>query len=154
MKKNSFTPKNTIRFIAFGAEELGLLGSYSLAGNSKYNLEKIKMMLNNDMIAYEPSSNPLTWFVDIMDYDNSDALRYSAQTIGDQFSVLSHMNINTYNKQSDSYPYSVNGFPAIFFFGYASDPNYHTLNDISANCNFKYCAEVVKISCATLVYGN
>jgi hypothetical protein len=154
MKKNNFTPKNTIRFIAFGAEELGLLGSWDLSGKSVNLNEKIKFMLNNDMIGYEPSANPATWFVDIMDYDNSHPLKNTAQLLGDQYSLLNSVNINTYNKQSDSYPYSVYGYPAIFFFCYSSDPNYHTLNDISANCNFKYCAEVAKISCATLVYGN
>jgi hypothetical protein len=154
MKKNNYIPKNTIRFVAFGAEELGLLGSWDLSGKSVNLGEKIKFMLNNDMIGYEPSSNPATWFVDIMDYENSHPLRNTAQTLGDQYSLLNSINVNTYNKQSDSYPYSVNGYPAIFFFSYSSDPNYHTLNDISANCNFKYCAEVVKISCATLVYGN
>jgi hypothetical protein len=154
MKKNNFLPKNTIKFIAYGAEELGLLGSYDLAHKSYLNNEKIKMMLNNDMIAYEPTTDKRQWWVDIMDYENSVALRLRAQDMTQNFTVLNHININTYNRQSDSYPYSLYGFKALFFFGYASDPNYHTLNDIAANCNFEYCREVVNISVALLVDMN
>jgi hypothetical protein len=154
IKKNSYTPKNTIRFIAFGAEELGLLGSYYESGKLIANFEKIKMMLNNDMIAYEPTSVGGNWFVDIIDYDNSHELRLQAQGMADKYTVLSHINNNTVSRQSDSYPFSLNGFPALFFFGVSSDPNYHTLNDISANCNFDYCREVVNISVALLVNGN
>lgn len=153
-KKNSYAPKNTVRFIAFGAEELGLLGSYFQSGKSLAGGEKIKMVLNNDMIAYEPTPMGSSWFVDIMDYDNSHPLRYTAQSLGDKYTVLGHVNNNTYNRQSDSYPYSLTGYPSLFFFGFSSDPNYHTLNDISANCNFDYCREVVNISVALLVNGN
>jgi len=153
-KKNNYIPKNTIRFIAFAAEELGLFGSYFQSGKSVANNEKIKMVLNNDMIAYEPTPVGGNWFVNIMDYDNSHDLRYLAQSLSDKYTVLGHVNINTYNRQSDSYPYSLNGYQSLFFFGLSSDPNYHTLNDISANCNFEFCREVVNISVAVLVDGN
>ena len=56
MRKNNFSPRNTIEFIAFGAEELGLYGSKAYAAQANGSSKKIKMMLNNDMIAYEPGS--------------------------------------------------------------------------------------------------
>jgi len=154
MKKNNYLPKNTIKFIAYGAEELGLLGSHDLAFKSYMNNEKIKMMLNNDMIAYQPTMDKKQWWIDIMDYENSTDLRKKAQNMTQEYTVLNHVNINTYNKQSDSYPYSQYGYKAIFFFGYASDPNYHTLNDDASNCNFEYCREVVIISMALLIDMN
>jgi leucyl aminopeptidase len=154
MKKNNYQPKSTIKFIAYGAEELGLLGSYDMSNKSNLNNEKIKMMLNNDMISYEPSADKRIWYVDIMDYDNSHDLRYQAEELLHKYTVLNHVNVNTYNKQSDSYPYSLKGYVALFFFANSSDPNYHTLNDIVANCNFDYCREVVNISVALLVDMN
>jgi hypothetical protein len=154
MKKNSYESRNTILFIAFGAEELGLLGSHAYANNAYSTSSKIRMMLNNDMIAYEPSSVKTDWMVNILDYDNSHDLRYKAEDLLHKFTVLNHTNINTYNKQSDSYPFSLKGYPAIFFFSNSSDPNYHTLSDLSGQCNFNYCAEIVKISCALLVDAN
>lgn len=154
MKKNNYQPKSTIKFIAFGAEELGLLGSYDLSNKSNLRNEKIKMMLNNDMISYEPSSDKRSWYVDIIDYDNSHDLRYKAEELLHKYTVLNHVNVNTYNKQSDSYPYSLKGYVALFFFANSPDPNYHTMNDIAANCNFDYCREVVNISVALLVDKN
>ena len=60
MKKNNFSPRNTIEFIAFGAEELGLYGSKAYALKANESSKKIKMMLNNDMIAYEPGTKPVS----------------------------------------------------------------------------------------------
>ncbi|MDP4224168.1 MAG: M20/M25/M40 family metallo-hydrolase [Bacteroidota bacterium] len=154
MKKNHYSPKNTIRFIAFSSEEIGLLGSSYQAGKSRTKGEKIKIMLNNDMIAYEPGSDKSGWIVNIMDYDNSTDLMNKVQLLAEKYTVLKYVNDNSLNKKSDSYPYSANGFKALFFISASNDPNYHTLNDISAYCNFEYCREIVNISCAILVDSN
>ncbi len=154
MKKNHYFPLNTIRFIAFGSEEIGLYGSSWEAGKSRATGEKIKMMLNNDMIAYEPGADKSNWFVNIVDYDNSVGLRNRAQLLADKYTVLKYVNINTINKQSDSYPYYRNGFRALFLISKSSDPNYHTLRDNSSSCNFEYCREVTSLSCAILVDSN
>lgn len=154
MKLNNYRPRNTIEFIAFGSEEIGLYGSYALAGNSRQNLKKIMFMLNNDMIAYQPENDRSGWIVNINDYDNSHTLRTNAEDMCNRFTVLKFKNDNTYNKQSDSYPYFINGFKALFFASSIVDPNYHTLNDLVANCNFDYCREIVKLNCAILVDNN
>ena len=151
VKKKNFLPESTIKFIAFGSEEQGLLGSQAYAVKALNNNEKIKIMLNSDMIAYEPSNDKSTWKVNIMDYDNSHDLRILAQEMCTKYTVLKYTNVNTYNKQSDSYPFSGYGYKALFFFSNAMDPNYHTLNDLVSNCNFGYCAEIVKVECALLV---
>ncbi len=154
MKKTNYSPRNTIEFIAFGSEELGLYGSSAYALNAKQDSKKIKLMLNNDMIAYQPGTNQSEWAVNIMDYDNSHKLRTEAEQMCTRFSVLKYKNDNTYNKQSDSYPFFTNGYEALFFFSDYVDPNYHTLNDLIENCNFEYCREIVKVCCALLVDNN
>jgi hypothetical protein len=151
VKKKNWQPRSTIKFITFGSEEQGLLGSMDYVSKATANHEKIKMMLNHDMVAYETSNDKLTWIVNIIDYDNSHDLRMYAQDMCTKYTALKYININTYNKQSDSYPFSTNGFKALFFFSNDSDPNYHTLNDVVTYCNFGYCAEVAKISCTMLV---
>jgi Zn-dependent M28 family amino/carboxypeptidase len=153
MKKNGYVPGNTIEFVAFGSEELGLFGSSAYAFNAFQSSKKIKMMLNNDMIAYQPD-NYTDWTVNIMDYENSHELRAEAEQIAAKFTDLHCVNDNTYNKQSDSYPFYVNGFEAIFFFSNIVDPNYHTINDKAANCNFNYCREIAMVCCALLVDKN
>ncbi|MBK8883221.1 MAG: M20/M25/M40 family metallo-hydrolase [Bacteroidales bacterium] len=152
--KGNFSPRNSIEFIAFGAEELGLYGSKAYAAEAAGNSKKIKLMLNNDMIAYEPLTTPSSWIVDIKDYDNSHDLRQEAERMCTKFTSLEYKNDNTYNRQSDSYPFFEHGYKALFFFSNTMDPLYHSLNDRSVNCNFAYCREIVKVSCALLVYNN
>lgn len=154
MKKNNYMPKSTIMFIAFGAEEMGLFGSNNFAADPNGFSQKIRFMLNSDMIAYEPSADPSAWYVNIMDYDNSHDLRYDAEQICARYTSLSFITNNTNNKYSDSYPFSTNGYKALFFFSYNVDPNYHTLNDLAANCNFEYCSEIVRLECALLASKN
>lgn len=154
MKKNNYKPKNTIRFVAFGCEELGLYGGNAYATDARQTIHGIKLMLNNDMIAYEPDNDKTKWSVNIIDYDNSHYLKKEAEQLCTKYTVLSYYNDNTYNKSSDSYPFFTNGFKALFFFSNKMDPNYHSLNDLATNCNFEYCREIVKISCALLVDNN
>ena len=131
-----------------------MYGSRAYAAEANISSKKIKMMLNNDMIAYEPGIEPSAWNVIIKDYDNSHDLRQEAEKMCLKYTTLSYTNDNTYNQQSDSYPFFTEGFKALFFFSNTMDPGYHSLNDRSVNCNFAYCREIVKISCALLVYNN
>jgi Zn-dependent M28 family amino/carboxypeptidase len=151
MKKNNYLPEGTIKFIAFAGEELGLFGSYNYAGKAKDNHEKIRVMLNNDMIAYQKLADKSGWVVNIIDYNNSVSLRRKAEELGSTFTSLKFKNENTYNRQSDSYPFFVNGYRPLFFFSDVIDPNYHSLSDLASNCNFEYCSEIVKLNCAILV---
>jgi bacterial leucyl aminopeptidase len=154
MKKNNYSPDNSIEFIAFASEEIGLYGSLDYAMNARQTLKKIKLILNNDMIAYQPGNNQSEWIVNIIDYDNSHKLRLEAEQMCSKYTVLKFTNDNTHNTQSDSYPFFRYGYEALFFFSNNIDPNYHTLDDIAANCNFDYCREIVKVCCAILVNNN
>jgi Zn-dependent M28 family amino/carboxypeptidase len=154
MKKNNFTPSTSIRFIAFGSEEQGLLGSYDYTVKISNAGDKVRFMLNNDMIAYEPETNKTNWYVDIMDYANSGYLRKEAEMICTRYSVLKPYNDNTYSHASDSYLFFMHGYKALFFFARNIDPNYHTTDDLVTNCNFDYCREIVKVNCAILVSKN
>jgi hypothetical protein len=153
-KTNNYKPVNTIEFIAFGAEELGLFGSFFYSDYARMNSKKIMLMLNNDMIAFNPSLNKADWSVNIMDYDNSHSLREEAEVLSGRFTDLKTYNYNTYNKQSDSYPFFVNGFKALFFISASTDPYYHTADDTVDKCNFEFCREIVKLNCAILIDKN
>ncbi len=154
MKKTGFIPSDTIKFIAFGAEELGLHGSNNYAVKAAMSGMKIKFMLNNDMIAYEPDDNKKNWFVNIIDYDNSHFLRKEAETLCSKFTNLNFLNDNSFNRQSDSFPFYLNGYKALFFYSNKMDPNYHSPEDLATYCNFTYCREITVISCALLVNKN
>jgi leucyl aminopeptidase len=153
VNRNDFPPESTVKFIAFGAEELGLLGSISYAAGPEEFENAVSFMMNFDMIAYETGTSS-EWYVNLIDYDNSHSLRKDAELICTGYTSLKYRNDNTNNMRSDSYPFFLNGYKALFFFSDEIDPNYHTLNDIVTNCNFGYSREIVKLACALLVSKN
>lgn len=150
MKKKGFVPQKTIQFVAFGAEELGLLGSLDYSADPGEFDGKISFMLNNDMIGYDPDQNSASWQVNILDYSNSQGLRSETQKLIQKYTSLGFINDNRYNKQSDSYPFALRGYRALFFTSVKTDPYYHTINDLPSNLNFNYLKEIAKVSCAVL----
>lgn len=153
-KKENYHPSGTIMFVAFGAEELGLHGSLNYASKLAASSSRVKMMLNNDMIAYEPSSSSNNWLVNIINYPASVSLSRRAEVICDNFTRLSSFNDNTYQDYSDSYSFNYFGYPALFFESGSDDPNYHTLYDVALNLNYDYCAEVTRLCCTILMKMN
>lgn len=154
LKLSGVTPVNTIKFITFAAEELGLFGSKNYAQKAYAAQKKIKMMLNNDMVAFWSIPDTSNWTVNIIDYPNSYLLRTSAEQVCKTYTSLKTVTDNTYQNYSDSYPFHLNGFEAIFFISNADDPNYHTPMDLTTACNFKFCREVAKVNCVLLLENN
>jgi Zn-dependent M28 family amino/carboxypeptidase len=154
MKKRSFAPSSTIQFVAFGAEEFGLRGSYDFSQKANTRGAKIKMMLNNDMIGIPSSTDPDLWNVNIIDYENSHYLRSEAQRLCEKYSSVACINDNTNAGRSDSYPFYLNGFKPLFFIQNELGNTYHQQSDLVTTINFNYCREIAKISCALLVDKN
>lgn len=153
LMKKGFNPKTSIQFIAFGAEEFGLFGSFDFAKKSRFANKNIAMMLNNDMVAFWPS-NQNNMRVNILDYPNSTELRANAEIACHLYSTLETNNDNTYQGYSDSFSFYLHGYNAIYFTTDADDPYYHTNNDLTSNCNFEICKEITKVNCALLVDYN
>jgi hypothetical protein len=154
MKKLNLKPKNSVEFVAFAIEELGLWGSKDYVSKAKAASKKIKMMINLDMVAYETNADKANWKVNIVNYYNSGDLFANVQENTNRYSILGHVNNNSVYQLSDSYPFSLGGFPAVFLICNDGDVNYHTVNDVVANCNFDYCLEIAKITGATLLANN
>ncbi|MCX6285487.1 MAG: M20/M25/M40 family metallo-hydrolase [Bacteroidetes bacterium] len=154
IKKRNFVPKSSIQLIAFGAEELNMDGSNDYTTKAMLGSKKIKWMLNNDMISFENHPNQPDWKVNIMDYANSAALRVSAENYVSMYTDLGKAHDTTANKEGDSYNFYLKGYKALFFISSASTPYYHQMQDVVGNCNFPYCREVTKVSCAMLVDQN
>jgi hypothetical protein len=154
MKQKSFIPSSTIQFVAFGAEEFGLFGSFDFSQKASSRGENISMMLNNDMIGIPSSSDPGMWYVNIIDYDNSHYLRSEAQRLCERYSSVAYFNDNTSAKRSDSYPFYLYGFKSLFFIQNTPGITYHTESDLVTTINFQYYREIAKISCALLVDRN
>lgn len=154
MKKRAFIPKNTIEFVAFASEEYDLNGSTDYANKTIASNKNIIMMLNNDMIAYDPNTDLSQCSVNVMDYENSGDLRTQFVKCGKTYTALQFACNNDYNEEGDSYTFSQKGRRAIFIISNVDDSFYHTVNDVVNNYNYKYCKEIVAISCALLVQEN
>ena len=154
IRLNNFRPKHDIKFTAFAAEELGLYGSRYQAGKAAEAGDKIIMMINYDMIAYlaDPSASP--WHVNIVHYDNSEALRDEAADYCLTNSDLVPYSDNSNYNRSDSYSYFLNGYKALFYHQNELETTYHTTGDVTSVCNFKYAREIVKASFALVVDKN
>lgn len=154
MRKYKFKPKYTIRFVTFAAEEVGLHGSRDYAARAAARGDNMIMMINHDMIAYQPSQASKPWYINIIHYDNSYGLMSDAARLCAANTNLLSYSDNTYYNRSDSYPFFMNGFRPLFFHQDETESTYHTVNDLASGCNFEYCREIVKISCSLVAERN
>jgi leucyl aminopeptidase len=153
MKTNNYKPLSGIQFVAFGAEELGLLGSYDYAGRIGPSGRFVKLMINNDMIGYVSESNP-SWNVNIITYSNAIELLEKSKSMCRFYTSLNYTNDNANYNRSDSYPFYVNNYKAVFFMSESLNPYYHSINDTFDKYNFDFCTEVASLSCALLVWSD
>ncbi|MDP2173524.1 MAG: M20/M25/M40 family metallo-hydrolase [Candidatus Cloacimonadaceae bacterium] len=144
---SGYQPKCSIRFVTFAAEEFGLWGAKAYSAYAQATDMNIRLMMNHDMIA-NSNENPQTWRVRLMPYDGSLDHSAYASTLTQQYTTLNPVYGSLNSGSSDSHPFWQRGYNVIYFFEYQFCPYYHTSNDITANLNPVYCAEVIKASAA------
>lgn len=154
MSAQNYKPAGSINFVLFAAEEFELTGSRIYAENAYNRRDRITIMLNLDMIAWEQGIQPVKWKLNIMNYANSLPLLEKARQYCLKYSFLMPVTDNKKSQFSDSYSFFNKGYRALYYTSPAEDPNYHTKDDISSGLNFDFCLEVVKASCAMIVYQN
>jgi hypothetical protein len=112
-----------IRFISFGAEEIGLVGSRAyVAGMSQQDRQRTVLMMSVDMMAV--GDNPAfggtpEWVFQAMARAESQGYRPINQS-------------DRLRRMSDHAPFMEAGMPALMFHWY-DDPFYHTVADVVAN---------------------
>lgn len=138
-------PRRTLRFIFFGSEELGLLGSREYVRAHKDDLEKIRLMVNLDMggdifgedKAIITGENELATYIDSRNKLTGMGLRVSRGIYS-----------------SDNMPFAWEGIPAISFgrmglgasLGHSSDDDLRNVDENSlrsiANIAMKFVSEI------------
>lgn len=149
LKTSGYTPRLTLRFIAFGAEELGLVGSGHYAALAKAAGRTIVQVQNYDMIAYRPQGAPNE--IRIIWYDNARDLAVQDSSAIRRYTSLTPVLSTSYRSQSDSYPFAVQGYRAFFNIEQTFTPWYHTAHDSSTSLNMAYGAEVARSGLALLL---
>lgn len=150
---HQFVPRYTVDFMAYDGEEFGLYGSQYDAQKRNQNHDKVKIMLNNDMVANDPNNQgkmTIYW------YDNSLTERSDAALMCDNFTTLTPVIYdiagNGLSHNSDSYAYYLQGFHAIFAIENEFSPYYHGPLDITSQYNYHFTAEVAKMNLAMLIH--
>jgi len=148
-------PQNRIDLLAFDAEEIGLLGSAYDAERRVTEKDNVIIMINNDMVSYQPIDT--NYIINIHWYDNAIAEAFHAYRISQEYSTIITPFIpfgyaNYRRSASDSWAYAQRGFKAVFFIEHFFNPYYHTQYDLCENANFEYIEEVGKINFALLNY--
>ena len=143
-----YKPKATLKFVAFGAEELmyfGKSGSEYYVEKAIARQERIKFVVNNDMIGNSP------------DYPRNKALLIFQNTpmiANIQNICLNYSSLTLQVKTgggSDFDPFVDAGYQGIYFEEGNLSHFYHLNTDVIGNMNLDFCTEVIKASCAVLL---
>jgi hypothetical protein len=157
MKAINFQPETTIKFITFAAEEVGLWGSHHNAATSLDEGMNIKLLINNDMIAYTIDP-PANWRIHLTEYSGFENQSNFARQIVQQYTNITPVTYPAFLDApfSDSYSYWIRGFPPIFFIEpeVFDNPYYHQPDDLLIHLNLDYAVETVRASAAIAVLVN
>lgn len=149
----------TLVFIAFTAEEQGLLGSKHYASEAKQRGQVIEAVINNDIIGSEVSGNgrragaSLRVFSEGPDDSPSRALaRYVKQTAERYVPAMRADLIfrqDRFARGGDHMPFNTNGYAAVRFTTPAENyANQHSVTDTFANISVPYLTRVARMNAA------
>ena len=145
----------SVLFIAFGAEEQGMIGSKAYVADLKKNgdLSKVKAVLNMDMIGYLNSGK---W--DIL-LEGEPVSEWMINIISDtvtEYSLNLIVETSLIAWGSDHEPFLNEGVPAVLLIEheYDENPNYHRTTDTYNTVTQPYAMEVLKMNIAALAAMN
>jgi hypothetical protein len=156
MMEKDFRPSRTINIVAFGSEEFmtmlaeGNTGSQQYISRIKESGRTVGLMIDNNQVSYRPSAD--NWELDFQNYTGSEWVTDLAHDMCEKYTRIVPIDTNDHINYTDAFYFWSSGYPAIFFEEYHFCPYTFTDQDIPANCDPVYCAEVAKISCAVLLY--
>jgi aminopeptidase YwaD len=140
----------TVQFVLFTAEELGLLGSLDFVrtlASEKVPTESL-FFINMDMVG---NSDTLPWRTRVYYDNNSRPLAELIVGIGEAYSYTTPI-LSGASGRSDHVPFWNLGYRAVFLHELDFSPNYHSVDDLLANLEMDYEAEVVKMVLATVLH--
>jgi len=138
----------TLIFVAFNAEEAGLVGSTYYAAQARAGGDDIRAMINLDMVAYEPDE---LWEADVFgnsaSYDLAELLAAKAE----KYTPLEMRPHASGPRYSDHSPFWDQGYRAIFEHEGITDPSpyVHTPGDTVDTLNAPFFEAMTKALVAT-----
>lgn len=115
--------KYSIAFIAFGGEELGLLGSFHYVEKPMFPLSKIRFLVNLDILG--TGDDGITVVNGSVFKDRFDTL----VSLNNQYNLLKQVKIRGKAANSDHYPFTEKGVPSFFIYTMGGIQAYHDIYD-------------------------
>ena len=151
-RAKGFQPASTIRFVTYAAEELtgytNYSGSIFYADKVAASGEDIRLVINNDMVAYTKDSSNSIFGTCMPSGINAWAGKLTLSSAS-EYSTLKV--IPGEYPTSDAYRFWQLGYCVAGFQEYGINPWYHTNRDSVSNCRMDFCLEAVKANCAILL---
>ncbi|MEP6714514.1 MAG: M28 family peptidase [Terriglobia bacterium] len=157
MSKYSF--EKTIVFIAFGGEEIGLVGSSLYADKAHSEKQQIEAMLNNDIVGNDVAGDGRSenGSVRVFSDDPADSVsrelaryvRSAAQTYVPAFRTELIFRADRFSRGGDHTPFAADGFAAIRFTTPVENLGVqHTAEDTFEKASPRYTANVARVNAA------
>lgn len=144
-------PKRTVIFMAFGAEEIGLLGSSYFVNNPTIDLSNVVAMLNLDMLGREEETEQDRKEDNVKSIHLVGAQRTSAELHEAFLNANRHVGFEfEYDEErvfgrSDQAPFAAKGIPVAFLFG-GFNPYYHQPTDTPDTLNYPKIVNAAKLN--------
>lgn len=117
-------PKYDLYFIAFAAEEAGLIGSHFFVENPTFPLLKIKFLINLDLMGSAADG------IAVVNGTLFPERIAKLQAINTSENLLPRIKLRGKAANSDHYWFSENGVPAIFIYTIGNEKAYHDVHDV------------------------
>ncbi len=144
------SPRSTVRFVAFAAEEVGLRGGWDYATKAKAAQRDIRAMLNFDMIGHRLADQPDRDYY-VVWYAGGESLARIDSSVARTYTTLTPVMTTSYRTGSDSYCFAEQGYRAVFHIERDFSPFYHSPNDRADTLDFGYAAEIARVGLGTLI---
>ncbi|MEN3045794.1 MAG: M20/M25/M40 family metallo-hydrolase [Candidatus Hydrothermales bacterium] len=147
----------TIRFVAFAAEEPGLVGSEKLADHYIQNNMRIKYLFNVDMIGgdinYLNNKVIVEWDMgNQVDSNNSKSFAF-AETLATMYSLYTTLGTVYGNIfASDYLPFEAKGYTTLGLFEYHFNSGYHSEDDVIDSLDISYATTIIKGALAFILH--
>ena len=119
-------PAYSVAFVAFAAEEAGLLGSFHYTEHPLFPLPQIRFLVNLDLLG--TGSEGMMVVNGKVHEQEFDLL----QQLNQQYQYLPQIRSRGKAANSDHYPFSEKGVPAFFFYTLGGTAAYHNTNDYAS----------------------
>ena len=142
--ETGYKPKKTVKIMAYGAEEVGLVGSGQIASEYSNDGKNVVGVLNFDMVGYQGLFN----FGLSKDYSNFDHSGFVATLIEEYLSDLTYLFVTCGYACSDHASWYENDIPAtsVGEVAHPKNPNYHTEGDTIKTLDRDYMGNFAKLA--------